>query len=213
MKRRQTFLLVALIMLSACTTVEAPQTQSEQTQTLPTPSLTTNSIESSIAPVSSEQAQGTALPNEWQQTVWEDVVIPVPPDYVWQIGAPPPNPGYNAPVLASGRIAFNPATKPEGEVPDGMGFTIVQWSKSLDEWVAMVQKAAAAQNPVDTNSITRSTVAERPAVAYSYSVTGISNSQTSVVQVGSDRVLVIENSNLDNPEYQRVLRMLTIKQP
>ena len=144
--------------------------------------------------------------------MWEMLSIPVPSRHEWKPGAPPPNPGYDAPVLAHGRIAFDRAQAPADavELPDGVGFTILRFSGSLDEWLAMVHKEAPAQNPIDPNTIRRTTLAGRPAVAYSYVVTGISINETSILKLGDDRVLLVEKSNVDNPEYQIVLRMLMI---
>lgn len=160
-------------------------------------------------------ATGTApvpLPSGWQTVAWQGLTIPIPPKHGWEISQPNPDRTFIAPVLEYGRIAFDraQALPDASELPDGMDFTILQWRGSLDDWLVAEQKAAPAQNPIDTNTVRKTAVAGQPAIAYSYMVTGVSNSQTLALKLNADRILLINNSNVDNPEYQAVLRWLTI---
>lgn len=142
---------------------------------------------------------------------WQGLRISVPAEHIWEPDQPAQEPINAAQVIAQSQIAFSQdaATSPV-ELPGGMMFTIVGFSGSVDQWVALEQARVEASNPVDRNTIRNLEVAGKPAMVYSYSVVGVSQSQTYVVKLDADRLLIIDNSDADNPDYQAVIAGLAL---
>lgn len=142
---------------------------------------------------------------------WQGLRISVPEQHIWEADQPAQEPINDARVIAQSQIAFrrDAATNPV-ELPEGITFTIVGFSGSVDQWVALEQARVEASNPVDRNTIRNLEVAGKPAMVFSYSVIGVSQSQTYAVKLDADRLLIINNSNADNPDYQAVIAGLAL---
>lgn len=198
--------------LPATNTASSPT--SAQLSASPTigPSLTVTISQPDVAPTSvlaqtPEQVSTTSSSLDTQTINWEGLSIPIPPQHLWSDQTPDSHTINNARVLAQGRIVFDRAhAAPNSvELPDGVGFTIVQFSGSLDEWLELVQQSAPAQNPVDPNTIRTTEVAGQPAIVYSYLVTGVGDSRTYILKLSQDRLLIIDDTG-----YQQVIDGLKI---
>lgn len=196
----------------ASPTAATTHTAAIPTNEQPTPTVAVLPTSTSM-PATNQPGQTTEAPaSTAEQTVeWQDLMIRVPANHRWETSSPNQNMINDAPVLAYGRIVFVPsaATSPV-ELPEGLTFTIVEFSGSVDQWLAREEAAAADTNPVDRNTIQNTTVAGKPAIAYSYAVTGVSRSQSYIIKIGADRLLLINNSDADNPDYQAVIDTLKI---
>lgn len=145
------------------------------------------------------------------EVTWEGLKFSIPAKHMWNTMTPDPAQLNGAQVLAQGRIAFDPnqASNPV-ELPDGINFTIIRFKGTADQWLALERQAAAGSNAVDPNTIRDTTVAGQRAIAYSYMVTGVSRSENFIVPLGGDRLLLIRNSNADNPDYQAALSSIAL---
>lgn len=137
---------------TAATTHTAAMPISEQ----PTPTVAVLPTSTSV-PATNQPRPTTETPVSTAEQIveWQGLIITVPPNHRWETFPPDQNTINGAPVLGQGRIIFDRAhASPNSiELPDGVGFTIVQFSGSLDEWLALVQQSAPAHNPVDPNTI------------------------------------------------------------
>lgn len=179
----------------------SPAIETDRTATMVQPAIT------STAAPTSEQASPAPPLTDAQTIIWEGLSIPIPPRHLWSDRMPGSETIHNARVLAQGRIVFDRTQAPPGsvELPDGVGFTIVEFSGSLEDWLALVQQSASAQNPVDSDSITTTEVAGQPAIGYHYLVTGVGDRRTYIVKLSPDRLLIIDDTG-----YQSVLDGLAI---
>lgn len=137
---------------------------------------------------------------------WQGLRISVPEQHLWAADQPDLEPINEAQVIAQSQIAFRrDAATSSVELPEGIRFTVVGFSGSVDQWVALEQARAESSNPVDRNTIRNLEVAGKPAMVFSYSVTGVSQSQTYAVKLDADRLLIINNSDAEHPDYQAVI--------
>lgn len=144
---------------------------------------------------------------------WEGIIITVPPEHVWTAGAYGAEAAYSAPVIAQGRLKFEPTLATyEIERPDGIGFTIVQFSGSLDDWLAAEQVHRSGGSAVDPQTIRETVIAGRPARAYSAMVIGVARSEVYAIKISGNRLLLIESSDADNPNYQMVVETLSVQE-
>lgn len=179
----------------------SPTVETDRTATIVQPDITPT-----VAPTA-EQASSASPAPDTQAIIWQGLSIPIPPQHLWSDKTPGSDTINNARVLAQGRIVFDCTQASPGsvELPDGIGFTIVAFSGSLDEWLALVQLSAPAQNPVDPDSITTMEVAGQPAIVYNHLVTGVGDRRTYIVKLSPDRLLIIDDTG-----YQSVIDGLAI---
>ncbi|MCS6840456.1 MAG: hypothetical protein NZ699_16240 [Roseiflexus sp.] len=179
----------------------SPTVETDRTATIVQPDITPT------AAPTAEQASPASPAPDTQAIIWEGLSIPIPPRHLWSDKTPGSDTITNARVLAQGRIVFDRTDAPPGsvELPDGVGFTIVAFSGSPNEWLALVQQPAPAQNPVDLDSITTTEVAGQPAIVYNHLVTGVGDRRTYIVKLSLDRLLIIDDTG-----YQSVIDGLAI---
>lgn len=123
---------------------------------------------------------------------WEGLTFDVPPNHLW--GIQPLDQINGVPMLAGGWISYDATgIQPGFEVPNGIGFTIIQFTGTLEEWLALTVAAAPNGNPVNQDTIQQLTIAGRPAIAFSYNVTGTGDNRILLVKQGPDRLLIIND--------------------
>lgn len=234
MKRTRLMLRCVLVMLTACGTADpsglapdvTPITQANRTTAAPSPieapSASAQAVTAVITAVPSPpppsttatpSATGTVLdqlPPGWQIVDWEDLMIPVPPDGVWETPALDREHINGAPVVASGTLTYPTSTAPV-ERPFGPSFTIVTFSGSLDEWLALERRNSAAGNPIQNNTVRDLAIADRPAKAYRHAVTGTGLSEDYALKLASDRLLLITTDDVENETYRRVIEGLVVE--
>ncbi|WP_029215434.1 hypothetical protein [Kallotenue papyrolyticum] len=134
-----------------------------------------------------------------QIVAWQGLLIPLPPNHRWETYPADQNTINGAPILAQGRIVFDRAqASPNSvELPDGVGFTVVQFSDSLDAWLALAQQSASPRNPIDPNTIAATEIAGQPALVYSHMVTGVGDRRTYLLKLSQDRLLIIDDTGYE----------------
>lgn len=225
MKYTHVVVLLAALLLVSCGSDVAPVRPSAPASSV---ALASDAPSTTVAPVAAASAAPSSQPavsaapsaapaasadasSPAQPVLWQGLSISVPPSHRWEADQPALEPINDAQVIAQSQIAFlrDAATSPV-EQPEGIRFTIVGFSGSLDQWLALEEARAASTNPIDRNTLRNTTVAGLPAMIYSYSVVGVSQSQTYIVKLDADRLLIINNSNADNPDYQTVITNLAL---
>lgn len=141
---------------------------------------------------------------------WKGLRIPIPAQHMWQAGAYGDGQLYGAPILAQGRLTYNSPHAPDlPEQPDGIGFTIVEFASTPDQWVTNEQHRRTGPQAIDAASIRPTTIAHQPAIAYSTVVPGLGQSETYVVSLEQNRLLLIETSDAAHSAYQTVVAALS----
>jgi len=217
MRTHRAFVLLVFLSLVGCSLGERPGAGVTGTA-IPSTTFTAaaGAVAATTATQTTEVLPATAMPGAQPTSAsgvveWEGLGIVIPAKHRWQVMPPDTDPINGSTVLTQGRVAFDPTQQTTGEMPDGITFRIVQFSDSLDVWLARAQDKTASINPVDPGTITTRSIIGWPARAYSHMVIGVSRSESYIVKLTSDRLLLITVGDADNPQYQDVLSKLTAK--
>jgi hypothetical protein len=145
----------------------------------------------------------------WQTVEWEGLVVPIPPQASWAPYINFGSPIGTLPILAAGSVIY-PTTTGTGELPFGPIFTILEFSGSLDDWLARERDA----NPlaVDQQTVHETMIAGRPAKVYQPVVTGTCNAGSYVLALDRKRLLWIRTDCLEQAPYDSVIKGLQIKE-
>ncbi len=217
MSTRRAFVLLVFLLLAGCSSGESSGAGVTGTAIPSTTfTATVGAVAATTATQTAEVLPATAMPGAQPTSTgggieWEGLSIVIPPKHRWQVMAPDTDPINGSTVLVQSRIAFDPTQQTAGEMPDGITFRIVQFSDSLEAWLAQAQDKTTSSNPVDPGTITTRSIIGRPARAYSHMVIGVSRSESYIVKLTSDRLLLITVGDADNLQYQDVLSKLTVK--
>jgi hypothetical protein len=153
-----------------------------------------------------------AQQSSWRTVEWNGLVIPIPPDFnaQWNPDAVSEESINGAPVLDAGAIIYPGYTQPVGQ-PYGPVFHILQYSGSLEEWMALERSRQTPAGPaIDEQTIRDTTVAGQPAKVYQPTVPGIAPTQFYALKLGNDYLLWINTADAPAEIYQQVIAGLRI---
>jgi hypothetical protein len=214
MKRNLCLALLVIGLLGGCQQGE----EARQNSALPQPAATATAPHYQNPPVAGERdAPSTPtlqLPDGWQTVAWHGLVIPVPPGGRWQTIPATDQPSINdARVIAAGAIVYPASTTTPIEGPFGPSFTMLRFSGSLEEWVALERRNSPAGNPLQEDTIRDITIAGRPAKAYQHAVTGTGLTEYYAVNLTHDQLLLITTDDAENKMYRQVIDGLLVEAP
>ena len=156
------------------------------------PTLPAHDLTSVPNPLATQVSNPTITEGSNSAITWEGLTFDVPPNHLW--GIQPLDQINGVPMLARGWISYDATgIQPGLEVSNGIGFTIIQFTGTLEEWLSLTVAAAPNGNPVNQDTIQQLTIAGRPAIAFSYNVTGTGDNRILLVKQGPDRLLIIND--------------------
>ena len=203
-------LLLVLMLLASCgvpsmgiapspTTSSTPLT-SEVEQPLATTQIATQII---MTPTATQTLAATAitqqssLPDGWYRVEWQSLSIPLPPEAMNFIpsSTTATDQIHTIPVLAAGSVAFPPSPPPTngaiGEYPAPPSLTLLQFSGTLDEWIALEEEELAIEEGGVIEPVELLTVAGREARHYQRTVPGFNYNDYYVLKPTETTLLLI----------------------
>lgn len=218
-------LLLLLALLVGCGT---PSTGIAPSTTTPRPhaetATLTNAVKhtSTTTPVATQTPEATtiveapALPAGWHHVAWQGFSVPLPPEAKGIIPSTitASDQTHNVPVLAAGILDFPPPPTLTGgaigEYPSPPSLTLLQSSGTLEEWIALEEKAIAGAEGGVMEPVESLTIAGREARHYQRTVPGFNYNDYYVLKPTATTLLVIYT---DKAAYGPLVDGLTFAAP